>query len=593
MQKKGIEKKFLPDYIIILLIIIIGFLVYFPSLKGVFVFDDRYLVIENSFIRDFTHIKDVFTSHLYRGSPISSNFYRPLQSLLLILDYRFWRLQPFGYHLTNILIHILNSVFVYFLIGLISKRRDVGFLTALLFSVHTVLSGTVNYVSSQSDLLNLLFLLISLILYVLYIESYFKGFGVLLYIGSLSAFLASILSKEAGFIIPFIILFYLYCFSGTKRHGEEKRPGLIWIFFIVAGLYGYMRATVLNFAGQELLEKTTGLIPLHLRLFTASKVIMIYLRLLVFPVGLHMEWDIEPAVSFAQDEVLLSVVGIFIITGYAYFISRKSNLKFFALGWFFIALLPYYNILPLNYFMGEGWLYVPSIGFFMLLSLYFSDLRRKSRPYSLAVSGVVIIMVIFYGLLTIKRADIWAHPIRLYKEVLRYSPDSIKARINLGVLLEESGSYEDAVEKYEEASRLNPEDAMVYTNLAVMYFRRQMYDQALEELKKAVRLKPDDYVSYNDIGLCYKKKGSMDKAMEAYKKALELNPDYSLTYNNIGNIYLDKKQYNEAISFYKKAVELESKNEIFYKNLGRAYESAGMPQKAREAFEKAGQLKSD
>jgi tetratricopeptide (TPR) repeat protein len=362
-------------------------------------------------------------------------------------------------------------------------------------------------------------------------------------------------------------------------------------------IYVLLRSTVLNFTEGKFLETTTGQLPLYLRLLTTSKVFMIYLRLLFLPLGLHMEWDIEPARSFFQDEVFLSVIGLFVIGVFTYLLSHRSRLKFFAISWFFIMLFPYSNVIPLNYFMGEGWLYLPSIGFFTLGAVYLSELARRSRVCSFMVIFIVVSLVVFYGILTFRRADLWADPIKLYTEVLRYSPNNTKARINLGVLLAEAGSYEEAEKRYKEAAKLLPDDASVHSNLATIYAKKanmyadkKMYDLSLEQFEKAITLNPEDYVAYNNIGIIYKQKGNIRKAMESYTKALEINPNYPLTYNNIGNIYLETAQYEAAIRFYKKAINLDPNKAAFYANLGKAYRNNGMTQKAKETFQKALQL---
>lgn len=587
-QNPHASKKILPHYLIIILILVVGILVYHRAiLKGGLLFDDKALIIDNPLIKNFSYLKDIFTTHLFYGSGTYSNFYRPLQSLSFMLDYHLWELNPFGYHLTSVLIHILIAVSVYFLIYILSKRQDVALITGLLFCVHTVLSWPVNYVASRADLLLALFFLIAIILYILYKEVRVNKYSILLYLSSIVCFILALLSKELAMILPLILLLYLRCFPKKTDQSQGTTPNLIWGFFIIAAIYILLRATVLNFTEGHLVETTTAPIPLYNRLLTTSKVFVIYLRLLVLPIGLHMEWNIEPARSFLQDEVFLSVVVLFITGIFSYFLFRRSKLKFFAVAWFFITLIPYSNIFPLAYFMGEGWLYVPSIGFFALLAIYLSDLRKRSRLWRYAVICIVTSLIVFYGLLTLKRTDVWADPIRLYTEVLRYCPNNTKARINLGVLLAKSGLHEEAAQKYREATKLMPGDSGLHSNIGTLYANRKMYDIALEEFKKAIEINPDDHVAYNNIGIIYKLKGDIKKAMEQYTKALKLNPNYTLTYNNIGNIYLDTGQYDAAIRFYKKAIGLDPNKSAFYLNLGNAYKNKRMYQKARETFEKA------
>ncbi len=581
--------KALPHYIFILPIVIIGFLVYYKSLFGSFVFDDKALIVDNPFIKNFGYLKDIFTTHLFKGSGVYSNFYRPIQSLSLMIDYHFWGMNPLGYHLTNVFLHIFNSLLVYSLVSTLTNKKEIGFTAGIIFSVHTVLSGPVNYIPARDNLLGTFFFLVSFVLYIRYFNAK-NRFGVLFLLGAFFSFLVSLLSREANFMVPILFLFYLYCFSGNKRNTEKRKPTLIWLFFIVLGIYSCLRFTLLDFTEGKLLETTTGMIPLHLRLFTTSKVLMIYLRLLLLPIGLHMEWNIAPAMSFVQDEVFLSLVGVAIIAIFAFYLFRASRLKFFFFGWFFILLFPYSNVFPLNYFMGEGWLYTPSIGLFALAAVYLYELSLKSKIWRCAVIFLVSSMVLFYGFLTFRRADVWADPIKLYTEVLRYSPNNTKARINLGVILAQAGDYDTALAKYKEAAELLPDDAGVHASLGSVYAGKKMYDVAFEEFKQAIELNPKDYVVYNNLGILYKQKGNIRKAMEHYSKALEINPSYPLTYNNIANIYLETNQYDAAIRFYKKAITIDPNKAAFYANLGKAYKGKGMMNKAEEAFSQAVRL---
>jgi len=555
--KKEIDRKFMPHYIPLAIIAIAGFIVYYNSIiKGIFIWDDNFLVINNPVIKDFSHIKDIFATHLFYGSRSYSNFYRPLQSLSFMVDYHFWKLNPLGYHLVNVAVHILNSIGAYFLVYLISKRKDVSLFTGLLFCVHTVLSGPAAYISARADLLSAFFFLISMILYVLYKEGYFKGYGFLIYLGSLSTFLLGLLSKEIAFVVPFVFLFYLFCFSNEKMRLEKSRRNLIWVFFIIIAIYGYLRFTVLSFTEGKLIETTTAAIPLYNRLLTTSKVIMVYLRILLFPVGLHIEWNIEPAMSFMQDEVFLSMVGLFIIGCFSYFLYKTSKVKFFFIGWFFVVLLPYCNIYPLAYFMGDGWLYIPSMGFFALLSMYLSDLSKRSKIWLYVVSIMFLFLIFFYSLLTIKKGEEWADPVKFWSQTVKFSPKSYKAHLELGVVLAKKGLYQDAE----------------------------------KEMQKALELNPRDYAGYSNMGNIYKIKGDFKKAEEAYKKSIELNPKHANSYSNLGNIYLQANRYDEAIDCYKKAIELNPYMADFYRNLSIAYKSKGMIQEGEASFKKAIEL---
>lgn len=556
-NKKEPNSKSMPHYTAVAIIAVLGILAYYNSIiKGIFIWDDFSLVVNNQFIKDFSHLKGIFTTHLFHAGKAYSNFYRPLQSLSFMLDYHFWKLNPIGYHLVNVVMHILNAILVYFLVWFVSKRKDAGLFTGILFCIHTVLSGPVNYIAARADLLCTMFFLISMNLYVAYKESHMQRRPYLMYIGSLLAFLFALLSKEMAFVIPFVFLFYLACFSDEKVRLVKSRPALIWVFLIVIAIYGYLRATVLNFSAGNMIETTTAGIPLYNRLLTTSKVIMVYFKLLLMPIGLHTEWYIEPARSFMQNEVFLSVVGLFIIGCFSWFLYSTSRVKLFFLGWFFIWLLPYSNIYPLPYFMGEGSLYIPSIGLFALLSMYLSEMSRKSKIWLYAVVSVVIFLTGFYGFLTVKDSQKWFDSIKFWSQTVKYAPKSYKANLELGTAYAKNGDYKNA-EPY---------------------------------LKRALELNPKDHATHNNLGNVYKLTGQLGKAEEEYKKAIQLNPEHANSYGNLANIYFRMEKYEEAVANYKKAIELNQYMPEFYMNLGLLYHKRGMMQEARDSFDKVLQI---
>src|SRR3989338_6713361 len=176
----------------ILLILVLSVITYFNAFANRFVWDDRALIIENELIRDWKHIPQIFTNELYRTSaPVS--FYRPIQTLSCLFDYSIWHLNPYGYHFTNLFIHIVNGILVYFLVLLSlldnNKQYPIALFTALLFIVHPVHVQAVTYISGRADLLACLFLLIAFILFM-------KGETFLSRIVSSLSFIFALLSKE-------------------------------------------------------------------------------------------------------------------------------------------------------------------------------------------------------------------------------------------------------------------------------------------------------------------------------------------------------------------------------------------------------------
>ncbi|OGX29772.1 MAG: hypothetical protein A2879_00040 [Omnitrophica WOR_2 bacterium RIFCSPHIGHO2_01_FULL_49_10] len=500
--------------IAVILIVIFGFIVYANSFFNDFVYDDSFLVVKNSYIKSWQNLKEIFVSHIFEGSNRSGRFYRPLQSLSYVFDYSLWKLNPFGYHLTNTTLHILNAILAYFLINLLTKGRLISLVASILFVIHPVQTEAVTYISGRSDLLGAFFLLSSLLLYIRYASSKRKN----LLIISLISFMLALLSREAAIIFPFILVLYNYYFIG-----KEKKIKLIpLLYFLIASIYILLRITVLEF---HTTESNLSSLSLFTRLITSFKVFSSYLRLFIVPFGLHMERQVAVVKSFFEFQVILSTVLFFAILALILRSYKKERPISFGLSFYLLNLIPYSNIYPLNAFMADHWLYFPSIGFFMAISIALS--KAVDSNLKKLISGFIILIIAFYSALTIKRNLDWKDPLTFYQNTLRYSPNSFKA----------------------------------HNNLASIYARQKLFDKAIEEYKKALQVNPYAQDTYFNLGNVYINKGMYNEAIDAYKKAIELNPKDAGAHNNLGIAYYLIKDYQNAKAHWKNTLKFDPNHE--------------------------------
>ncbi|UCH12272.1 MAG: phospholipid carrier-dependent glycosyltransferase, partial [Candidatus Omnitrophota bacterium] len=191
------------NYRAIILILLASIIVYINSLFNPFIWDDSALVRDNFLIKDWRHTRKLFTTDLYY-SKSRSNFYRPLQSLSYMLDYSLWRLKPFGYRLTNIILHSTVAILAYLLFLLVSKQKGVSLIGALFFVIHPIHTEAVVYISGRADSLMGIFLLSSFILFTKHMHQDGPK-GQRLYFSSLACFALSLLCKEPALIFPFAL----------------------------------------------------------------------------------------------------------------------------------------------------------------------------------------------------------------------------------------------------------------------------------------------------------------------------------------------------------------------------------------------------
>lgn len=540
----------------IFLIIILGFVVYSNALNGKFVWDDYGLVKDNAYIKNWSNLPKVITGSFGAGGGSDSNFYRPIQTIVHMVGYSLWGLDVRGYHLTSILLHILAAVAFYFFINALFYDRSISLVASLLFIAHPINTEAVCYISGVSDPLSLLFMLLCLIFYIksLYLNN------IVLYILALLSFILALLSKENSIILLVLILLYYYAF---RKSFEIKK---IIPFFVILVSYFILRSTVLSpfvhpqITFANLLQRIPG--------FFAA--ITKYFRLLLLPFDLHIEYGNR--LFKVTDPQVISGLLISLLLIIVAFSKRKNNaLIFFSIAWFFITLLPVSNIYPINdSFMMEHWLYVPSLGFFLILARGICyPLKNKTLVALLKVFGVILL--VFYSYLTIKQNEYWREPIAFYKRTLEYAPDSWRFYNELGIEYANVARNEEAIASYTKALEINPNLVGVYYNLGNVYQKTGRDKQALLMYNKAKEINSKFVQEYYAIGNKYLEAGKNKEAIISYKKALELDPYNLELYNALASAYVIVGRYKEAVTLLKKALEIGPNFSVTYNNLAVAY----------------------
>jgi len=554
-----------------LIIIMAGAFVYANSIHGKFLWDDEILIQDNKEIQSWSNLPRIFAENIGTGAGRDYNFYRPLHMLTLMVDYSLFKFDVEGYHLTNILFHILTALCIYILANLLFRHNALSLLTALLFVVHPIHTEVVTYISGRFDALSAFFMLLCIIFYI----KNFKSSFMTIFLVSLCAILA-ILSKENALILPVLILLYHYIF------GEFNFKKFIPLVAI-AIIYIILRMTVLYFPGSGFQTPNT----LWDRMPGFFVAVTNYITLLILPFNLHMEHG-DLLFKFSDPKALIGIL-ILAFAAFCVFKFRKSNkLLTFAILWFFICLLPESNLYRINAYMNEHWLYLPSFGFFLLLGKYLCPLNEngKLRIFSLIAC---VALLSFYSFLTIKQNTYWKDPVSFYERTLKYAPFSSRLYNNLARQYEMSGRYKEAVELYKKAVKIAPDYAEAYNNLGVADADLDLNLEAIDAYKTAIKLDPNLVGIYSNLGNAYGRVGKTNEAIEVFLKALKIKPDAS-AYNNLALIYRGLGKDNEAIQTFQNALDLDPDNNTVYLNIANTYASIGKAQEAIAAFKKVTQL---
>lgn len=523
-----LDNKFLKKHmkleVMIFIIAILGVAVYSNSLNGAFIWDDEFLVENNTYIRSPDNIGNLFTKNIGAGAGRIFKPYRPFQMLTYMMDYFLWGLDVKGYHITNTLLHILVALTIYWLITILYSDRLLSFLTSTLFLVHPIHTEAVSYISGRADSLAALFMLLCLIFYIKYLHNENKNF---FYCFMTVSYIFAVFSRESSLILPFLVLLYHYAFR--KKIKMKPFSTIICITF----LFVFLRHMVLRslvfpaFVSSTLLQRIPGI-------FVA---LSSYLRLLLVPSHLHLGYGDKLWSLFCPQAItgiIIFFLSVFLLI-YAYRKRGVNNLVFFAVSWFFLTLLPQSNIYPISAYMAEHWLYLPSIGFFLLIAQLLVSLFRAKRGKFISVICMVT-LVAFYANTTIKQNNYWKDPIVFYTTSLKYSPDNPKLYNNLGKLYSDEGKHENAIDVYKKAIEIKPHSTFYY-NLGNEYYAVGDAEQAIASYQQAIEIGPNFSDAHYNLGIAYESLGMYEKAIAAFRQAMALNPRDKETQHKLNRIY--------------------------------------------------------
>ena len=427
----------------LLAVFVAVFTVYAPSLNGQFLWDDTLLVKNNLLIRSPLLVFEVFRHTLFGDA---SNFYRPTQTLTFLADYYFWELNPFGYHLTSVLIHAANAFLLCLVLrqvlpvivgGTATRRLTDGIAlgVALVWAVHPVHSAAVAYISGTADTLAMTFCLGAALLCERALRTSSPSASIANAAGALVCLLLGLCAKEIASIWLLLYLGYLF---GLR---EKTTPRQRWTVVAMAVLALIIYLGLRHLPGPAPVPPPMPKLPPKWVLMLRA--LGDYGSLLIFPDKLFMERQVFAVgnLASAPDEALylsLAISGVAMLATFVlgcWWSGQGQVLRRVGVIWFLAGFLPISNLFALNSSVAEHWLYLPSIGFFLFITgvgLDMVPMLRSRRAISL-VSLTVGFVIFAFGLRTWYRTFDWMDETTFFRQTIADGGDVFRARANLGV----------------------------------------------------------------------------------------------------------------------------------------------------------------
>jgi Flp pilus assembly protein TadD len=555
-------QKFIP-----LILASAGLLAYANSLNAPFIFDDRWHIVENAHIRQ-----------LWPPWDILAHSSRPLLHLSLALNYALGGLNPWGYHLLSVMIHILAALALYGVVrgtlltpGLRSKWGAsapwLAAVIALIWLLHPLQTGAVTYTVQRGEALMGLF-------YLLTVYCVMRGAGsarsAAWYAGAVGGCLLGMASKEVMVTAPVMVLLYDRVFLAKSwREVFQRRWGLYaglaatWLLLPVLMGRGQLEGGAVADWAPSAGFSYKGITPYQYGL-TQAGVILHYLRLAVWPDRLCLDygwaigWPLATTVGEALPQLIV-VAGLLAATVWAW--VRWPALGFLG-AWFFIILSPTSSVVPIADVVFDHRMYLSLAAVIVLAVLgvdwlgkhFFGRQPGRLRAFEWGVGGAVVLAL---AGLTARRNDDYRSEQAIWGDTALKCPGNPRAHYNYGVTLEHAGDLPDAAAQYQQAMQIWPDYAEPHNNLGNLLLQAGRAQEAIKYLQEALRLRPALAEAQYNLGNAMAQEGRVKEATEHWRQALRIKPDYAEAYNNLGIAASQSGRLDEAEGLYNQALQIK------------------------------------
>ncbi len=537
-------------------------------------FDDPVYVTQNS------HIQSGITLNGFRWA-FSTRYYNvwhPLVWLSFMFDYQLHSLNAGGYHLTNLILHILSALLLFWLFNRMTGAIWKSAFVAAFFALHPLHVESVAWISERKDVLSAFFWMLTLCLYVYYTEKP----AIKRYLAVLVCFVCALMSKPMVVTLPIIMI--LLDYWPLKRFESRKTANNLKDVMPASTNKGSQKTNSKNEAhrgnispsNKQRLSKTGITAIRHgglqlwekIPFFILSAVLVIIIlyapdmpiekgfsltsRLANAPVSFvtylgKTFWphDLTVFYPFADQLPVWQVWGcvLLIIVISAAVIVMTKSLPYLFVGWLWyaITLLPVIKIIQVgNDAMADRYTYLPSIGIAIMLAWGVTLLFKKEdmRKKILLPAGTAVLVIL--AILTWRQCGYWKNSIELFNHSLQVTKDNYLAHNNIVFALFTEGRIDEAIDHYNKAISIKQNSADNYNNRGVAYDKLGQHQRAIENFNQAIRLKPDYAQAYFNMGNVYAELGQYQQAVENYNNAINLKPDYLQAYSNRGTTYLNQ-----------------------------------------------------
>ncbi len=539
------------------ILLFLGLVIYAQTFRFGFVFDDHIFIVTNPYI------KNIDNFHLiWQAFPLT----RLVGMFSFYVNYQINQLDPFGYHLFNFIVHLTTTVLVWALAHLLFKitkissanglHKELPFVIALLFLIHPGQTQAVTYITQRFESMAAMFYIGAFYVYLRARLSLYRGTQIaLLGLAGILTILG-ILTKEVVITLPAVILAAEWVLFPKK---ENKK--LHVVLLLAGGVLLYLLFTKLVYTDWKVLLRSVpseshdgDLLTPGSYFLTQMRVFLTFLRLLVFPINQHLDYDYPASSSLWHPPLtLIGAVVIGIVMSLVWKLRRSFPLIAFGMAWVLITFS--INLVPRANVIFEHKLYLISFGFFLaVVAGLVVIVKNQGTLLKVFGCGLVILSIVSF-----QRNKVWANELLLWQDCIRHAPNKARVNASLGRAYGSLGKHEEAIAYFTKAIALSP-DNITYENRGVSYSLAGRKQEALADLNKSVAMDPNYSLTYTKRAWVYYEMNDIKAALADLERAIQLDPYFVDSYIERGMIWVNQGEYEKALNDFQQVLRIDPFN---------------------------------
>ncbi len=553
--------------IVFLILLAFSAMSFFQTLKVGFVWDDHQMIEDNPHIKSFTfdNINHNFFSNVFNLH--DATYYRPLQMLSYMVDFKIFKLNPSGWHSINFFLHFINSFLLFILLIALNFSPQIALVSSIFFAVNPIIVEQMLVIAGRAEIMTFTFTLISLIFYL--------KRGKLNFVISIFSFILALLSKESGVITPLLILLCVWFLD------KEKFNWKVLIYFLIIPFYLFLRSIAVN---PSIMEISSFKFAEDF-VFRMPFIFLNYISKTLLPLNLHSYNIISEFNIYAYAILALSICGLI----YAIFFKTKNKIFKFAFLWYFAALTPKFPLFGSQNLALDHWIYPSNVAFFLMMAYFLDKLENKSEKIA---KVLIVFFILMWGLFANINVLQRNTDLKIYKNAIAYKT-SDKVYYNLSREYYLAGKFEESKDIMEKLIKRNNNEMFInayalslwkvgnlgkaknilrqvirsgaktsstYLNLASIYVSEKRYRVAEKILLGGHQVFPKAENIKIYLARIYNILGNNEKSYKILKEIIKFNPYNAEALLNLGVMEFNKKNYKKSREHFKKSLELNENN---------------------------------